>query len=166
MNIGGINLTKDNYFIAMQYYRLILNRTYLIIFTKSSLVGILGNGLVAAENHSDLTTSLSSAILRNIIIRGDLTNPLSYIKDKYIKMVNNFDLEGDLILQANSANFSINYADIKAVRYDPDKKWGMGYYPHDGKIYVKTRKGKTKEFIILGNQSGEFIKNLILSKML
>lgn len=40
----------------------------------------------------------------------------------------------------------------------------MGYYPHDGKVYVKTYDGKKKEFIILGSQSGEEIKNWIEKK--
>lgn len=34
----------------------------------------------------------------------------------------------------------------------------MGSYPHDGKVHVKTQAGKKREFIILGNQSGEAIK--------
>jgi hypothetical protein len=34
----------------------------------------------------------------------------------------------------------------------------MGEYPHDGKVYVTTKDGKRREFIILGNQSGESIK--------
>jgi len=37
----------------------------------------------------------------------------------------------------------------------------MGYYPHDGKVYVTTNNNKKKEFIILGAQSGEAIKNWI-----
>jgi hypothetical protein len=35
----------------------------------------------------------------------------------------------------------------------------MGYYPHDGKVYVRTKDGKNREFIILGSQSGQEIKN-------
>ena len=45
-----------------------------------------------------------------------------------------------------------------------EKKWGMGYYPHDGKVYVKTKNGKKKEFIILGSQSGKEIENWIKKK--
>jgi hypothetical protein len=40
----------------------------------------------------------------------------------------------------------------------------MGYYPHDGKVYIETHDGKKKEFIMLGNQSGQKIANLILIK--
>jgi hypothetical protein len=42
--------------------------------------------------------------------------------------------------------------------------WGMGYCPHDGKVYVDTAEGKTLEFIILGNQNGEAIQKNILSR--
>ncbi len=40
----------------------------------------------------------------------------------------------------------------------------MGYYPHDGKVYIETFDGMKKELIVLGNQSGRKIADLILTK--
>lgn len=144
----------------MQYYRFIWNRTYLVILTDSSLVGLLANGLVSTEGKD----GLANYIVRKLVIRGDLSNPFSYVKSRHIEKVDYFDLEGDQILAQNRANFRIAYDDIASVRYDPKRKWGMGYYPHDGKVHIEVGDKRTKEFIILGSQSGESIKNLILSK--
>jgi len=97
-------------------------------------------------------------------VRGDLQNPYSYVKSKYIDRVKDCDLSDGSILTQNKSNFVINRADIRNAYYDPKKKWGMGYYPHDGKVYIETfGKGK-KELIILGNQSGHKIASLIQTK--
>ncbi len=40
----------------------------------------------------------------------------------------------------------------------------MGYYPHDGRVTIETFENKKREFIILGNQSGQDIANWILTK--
>ena len=45
MKLKDIELTDKNHFIAMEYYYLILNRTFLVIKTKGFLIGIEGNGL-------------------------------------------------------------------------------------------------------------------------
>jgi len=37
----------------------------------------------------------------------------------------------------------------------------MGYYPHDGKVYLKIENKGKREFIILGSQSGEEVKKWI-----
>jgi hypothetical protein len=44
-------------------------------------------------------------------------------------------------------------SDISTVEYNPKKKWGMGYYPHSGRVYIN-KAGRTREFIVLGKQSG------------
>ncbi len=144
------NQANEDYFVAMEYYMLILNRTYLIRITEKSLSGIVVNKLVSAGNPDKSNNPW--------IVKGDLTNPLSYIKEEYI---NNINLDDKTLLKANNTNFIIKRSDIETVWYDASKKWGMGPYPHDGKVYVKTYRGKTREFIILGNQSGQTIANLI-----
>jgi len=37
----------------------------------------------------------------------------------------------------------------------------MGPYPHDGRVTIETYDNNKREFIILGNQSGKSIANLI-----
>ncbi len=156
MKLKDIQLTDSNHFVAMQYYGLILNRTYLVLITNNQLVGIVANGLVSVQK-SDLQASIITGLMS---IDGDLNNPLSYLKDKYLKRVEHLNLLVDDLKKANSANFKINIKDILSVAFDPSKKWGMGYYPHDGKVYVTT-KDKKREFIILGSQSGKKILELI-----
>jgi hypothetical protein len=158
MKLKDIELTDTNNFIAMQYYGLILNRTYLVLITNSQLIGLVANGLVSVQGDAPLTAVITS----QMTVDGDLMNPLSYLKEKYLKRVDDIDLLSGNILNAHKANFKIEIQDISSVKFDPSKKWGMGYYPHDGKIYVTT-KDKKREFIILGGQSGKKISELIIN---
>ena len=153
MKISEFEFTSDNHFIAMEYYWLILNRTFLVLILDSELIGIKVHGLIGVESNDDLVNLLPLAV------DGDLQNPYSYISAKYIDRINDIDLRSNDFLKANSSNFILNRLDIIEATYDKSKKWGMGNYPHDGKIYVRTRDDKKREFIILGSQSGERIAN-------
>ena len=159
MKFKDFELNDNNHFVAMQYYGLILNRTFLVLLTSDLLIAIKVNGLVSVESGGNLIAKELSATMT---IKGDLQNPYSYVKSKNIDKVQDYDLLDGSILTQNKSNFVINRADIKNAYYDPKKKWGMGYYPHDGKVYIKTNDGKKKEFIIMGNQSGQKIASLIL----
>ncbi len=145
----------------MQYYGLILNRTFLVLLTDELLIGIKVNGLISVESGGSV---IAKELAATMTVRGDLQNPYSYIKSKYIERVNECELLSETISVHNKANFVIRRADIKYAYYDPKKKWGMGYYPHDGKVYIETVDGRKREFIILGNQSGHKIASLILAK--
>ena len=160
MKFKDFELTADNHFIAMQYYGLILNKTLLVLLTKDLLIGIKVNGLVSVESGRNI---IAKELAGTMAIKWDLQNTYSYVKSKFIDRVNDYDLFDGSILTQNSSNFVINRSDIKSAFYDPKKKWGMGYYPHDGKVYVETHDGRKKEFIIMGNQSGEKIATLIMT---
>jgi len=136
MKLNSIQLKDDNHFIAMQYYGLILNRTYLILITESHIIGIVGNGLISVQGGGN---PLTSVITGNMAIHEDLMNPLSYLKDKYLERVNDLNLLKENITKIHYANFRIKLSEITEVNYDPSKKWGMSYYPHDGKVYIKTK---------------------------
>lgn len=161
MKFKDFELNGVNHFVAMQYYGLILNRTFLVLLTKDFLIGIKVNGLIGVESGGSILTKEFS---KTMAVKGDLQDPYSYIKSKYIDKVQNLDLLDGSILTQGKSNFLIQRADITNAYYDPKKKWGMGYYPHDGKVYIVTNDGKKKELIILGNQSGHQIANLILTK--
>jgi hypothetical protein len=161
MTLKEFELNEFNHFIAMEYYLLILNRTYLILLTEGSLIGIKANGLVSVEGGKHI---VSKNVSDSLAIKGNLQNPYSYIKEKYIREAENDNLFDGSILRKNKSNFIIKRAHIKNVSYDQRKKWGMGYYPHDGKVYIETDNSKRREFIILGNQSGQKIANLIATK--
>jgi hypothetical protein len=149
MKIEEFKFAPDNHFIAMEYYRLILNRTFLVLIARNHLIGIKVHGLVGVESYS------LDGLLLPLHVDGDLLNPYSYMNPKYLKRIQNVDLLSESFLKISSANFIIKRSDIASVKYDPGKKWGMGYYPHDGKVYVTNNKnGDEREFIILGTQSG------------
>jgi len=161
MKFKDFELKDNNHFVAMQYYGLILNRTFLVLLTDNLVIGIKVNGLVSVESGGNVITK---ELANTMAIKGDLQNPYSYVKSKYIDGVQNCELSDASILKQNKSNFVIPRTDITNVYYDAKKKWGMGYYPHDGKVYIVTSDGKKKELIILGNQSGHKIANLILTK--
>jgi hypothetical protein len=158
MLLKDFGLDEGNHFVAMEYHTLILNRTYLAIITKDFLLGLKVNDIVSVEGgHNPLT----HAITTSLAVRGDLNNPFSYVKNKYLQPLLSEDINLDFIVQKDKANFKIYKRDITDVTYDSRKKWGMGNYPHDGKVYVKTADNKKKEFIILGNQPGAAIAEWI-----
>ncbi len=153
-------LKKGNHFIAMEYYNLIMNRTFLVLILDEYLIGLKVNGLVSVEGGGD---PLIESISKKMAIQDDLDNPYSYIKSSYLRKIENLNIYGEEILKAEKSNFKIHYSQIDRVSFDKTKKWGMGYYPHDGKVYVKWENRNTKEFIILGSQSGEEIKNWMIT---
>jgi hypothetical protein len=153
MRVSEFEFTSDNHFVAMEYYWLILNRTFLILITDKELIGIKVHGPIGVESSDALVNLLP------LTVDGDLQNPYSYINAKYIDKIKDIDLKSNDFFRANGSNFRISKPDIIETSYDKSKKWGMGYYPHGGKVYVRTRDDKKREFIILGSQSGQEIKN-------
>lgn len=137
----------------MQYYALMLNRTYLVLLNENYLIGLVANGLVSVKGGKD---PLTYFITSKMSVDGSLDNPLSYLNGTYLGRYSDKDLLSNNIVHAHRANFRIKLNEIASVRYDPRKKWGMGYYPHDGKVLLETN-GNKKEFIILGDQSGQGI---------
>jgi len=161
MTLKDFELTDENHFVAMEYHTLILNRTFLILLTNDYLIGLQGNGVVSVEGGHNL---FAREISKAMSIRGDLNNPYSYLKGKYIRSIENENLFDGSVTRKNKTNFVIDKKDISNAIYDEKKKWGMGPYPHDGKVYIETKDGKKREFIILGDQSGHKIANRILVK--
>lgn len=146
---------QGKYFIAMEYYRLILNRTFLILITQEDLIGLKINGMISAEHPSSIITN---TVLSDMIIDSDRTKAWSYAKSQYLDALKGLDINKSKILQQPSPNFKISRQKIERVNHDTTKKWGMGNYPHDGKIHLFTQDGQKRAFIILGNQSGKAIR--------
>ncbi|TDW97190.1 hypothetical protein [Dinghuibacter silviterrae] len=158
MRLKDFPLKEGNHFVAMEYYALILNRTFLVLLTKDYLVGIKVHGLISAPGGSD---ELTKAITALLAVHGNLTDPSSYIKTKYLDAIKEVDLLDGSIIAKNRSNFLIPRGDVTNAWYNPRPKWGMGPYPHDGRVYIETAGRKKREFIILGNQSGKRIAERI-----
>ena len=54
MKFRDFEFKSDNHFFAMQYYGLVLNRTFLVIMTSDLLIGIKVNGLVSVESGGNI----------------------------------------------------------------------------------------------------------------
>ncbi|WP_210521680.1 hypothetical protein [Hymenobacter terricola] len=154
-------LQEGNHFMAVEYYALMLNRTFLVLVTPTHLVGVKVNGLLSAEGGRDPFTR---AITRVMAVQ-DKNNPYAYGREKYLKEVDELDLYGAEILGKSGGNFRLAYGDIASVTHDPRSKWGMGPYPHDGKVYVTTKTGQKKELIPIGQQDGAAIAQAIQQKL-
>jgi hypothetical protein len=124
----------------MEYYALILNRTYLVRVGDGQIAGSVCRGLTAVEGGGD---RLTREITARLAVQGELNDPASYV-------------DAATLSKSHRANFAITLSDVQSVAYDPRKKWGMGYYPHDGRVTVATTRVR-REFIILGGQSGREI---------
>ncbi len=161
MRLKDFKLQKGNHFIAMEYYGLILNRTFLIILYSDSLIALKVNGIVSVQTHGD---PITNTLTGTMAINGDLNNPYSYIKSKYLRKLEAFDITGQEILNVSKSNFKISKADIHKVRQTNKKKWGMGPYIHDGRVFIKTKDQGEREFIILGNQSSKDIAGWLIEK--
>lgn len=121
----------------MEYYALILNRTFVITIDGECLRGVKCRGLTSIDSGGD---ALARALTSKLAVHGDLDDPRSYIDEH-------------LLCSSSAANFTVLLSDISTVEYNPKKKWGMGYYPHSSRVYISTA-DRTREFIILGKQSG------------
>lgn len=125
-------------FVGMEYYALLLNRTFVLSIDDAHLRGVRCRGLTSTAGGRD---ALARFINRRLAVTGDLDDPSSYIGERR---------------RPHRADFGIPLHAITAVVHDPRPKWGMGYYPHDGRVLVYTATG-TREFIVLGRQSGRAI---------
>jgi hypothetical protein len=165
MTIQDYLQDKVKYFIAMEYYALILNRTFVVMIDTNFIVGIKINGVIASKGSPDFLTGIeitSSALKAlDMIVEGDLGNPHHYWKYPLPEELRNEEISSDKVLANNKSNFRIAKNEIQQTYYDPKKKWGMGEYKHDGKVYVVTKDNKRREFIVLGNQSGKLIADLL-----
>lgn len=120
----------------MEYYAAILNRTFLITIDDKWLTAVKCRGLTSVASG----VGLARALTATLALEGNLNDPNSYVDERVLS-------------KSGSVNFAVLLTDIRAIEYDPNKKWGVSYYPHDGRIYI-TIGNRRREFIVLGQQSG------------
>lgn len=120
MKLREFELAEGNHFVAMEYYNLILNRTFLVLITEEHLIGLKVNGMISVETKVD---PIADAFTRNMIVKGDLENPYSYMKGKFLEKLKDKNIFSDHILGVDSSNFKISRRKIASVRYDKRKKW-------------------------------------------
>jgi hypothetical protein len=130
------------WFPAMQYYALMLNRTYKVFIADGMLCGAVVRGLVASP--PETTTEMNEAEY--------------WVNTLAATLYERLDVTSKTFLTMSMTNFQIAGADISRVDYDPSPKWGMGNVSHSGKIKVRLKNGKTRELVLLGQQNGDELR--------
>jgi Zn-dependent protease with chaperone function len=128
-------------FAAMEYYGLILNRSFLVYVCSEGLYGMKFRGLVTSNETRYFDPAL------------DLLDDPWFMPgtDAFQKA-----------MKESRASFFIRRAEIADVEFDSSPKWGMGRIPHAGKLKIRLRSGKRREFILLGEAYGDGIQRFIL----
>lgn len=128
-------------FVAMEYYALILNRTFVVFIAPDALYGWKARGII--------------------------TNLRPMYFQEYAQILNDRALmcNRDAIqkLAALKGGFVIPRSQILNVELIRRNKWGMGGIPQSGLIHIRLASGITREFILLGNVEAELIQQEILS---
>ncbi len=133
----------------MQYYALILNRTYRVYITKRMLCGGKVAGLVASPRRST----------------DAMQNPNYWSRSRIDHAYERMDKSSKDFLEYDRANFQIKWPEIERVTFDPSDKWGMGNVPHSGKLLIHLKAGDARELVLLGRQDGEHLKAQIEKAM-
>jgi hypothetical protein len=130
-------------FVAMEYYRLIWNRTFVVFVSDEGIFGWKASGVVT-----------------NI-------NPTYYEPLVHMLADSEFlrDIESARKLAALRGGFYIPYSGITSVQSSNKQKWGMGGVVHNGRVTVSTTAGRTREFILLGSYDPDTIRDSILAGM-
>jgi hypothetical protein len=123
-------------FVAMQYYAVILNRTYKVFVTDNYVYGIVVGGLVSAQMGK---------------VGAEYQNPEFYVDKKRESQQLQVNLESNDFPQKGSVNFKIAKKDILRVDFKP-KKFGMANIPYSGRIILVQKHGSKTELILLGRQ--------------
>lgn len=133
---------STSWFVAMEYYALILNRTYKVFVTDRMLCGAKVRGLVSNP----------------MMISPQMFDQAYWADTQSAKIYDRMDVASTIFLQANSVNFQIGWKQIAEIEYLAKRKWGMGNVPHSGRIILHLRSNRQRELILLGKQNGPALK--------
>jgi hypothetical protein len=126
----------------MEYFALILNRSFLVFITDVGLQGWKFSGPVTARVPS-------------------FYEPIEELLDAP-DMTPGSDAFNDLM---HEGTFVIPYSEVSCVSFVAKKKWGMGPIPHTGILPIELTGGRKREFILLGSAFGDRIRDSILARL-
>jgi hypothetical protein len=131
-------------FVAMEYYALVLNRSFLVFITDEGLQGWRFHGPVSSME------PLFYQPAEDLLDDPGLF-PGSPAFDE---------------LMRQRATFLAPYAKIKSVELIEKQKWGMGPIPHAGRLKLQLfGLPSTREFILLGQPRAHLIRDMISSRI-
>ena len=128
---SDVTQTPLSGFVAMEYYGLILNRTFIVFIGPEGLYGYKVRGLVQGFT------------------------PFYYLP--FVDQVEDLKQKPNEVkkLSALDGGFFISRADILSSDIIHKQKWGMWGFPQSGRIRVHLMSGRTREFILLGKTDGD-----------
>lgn len=129
-------------FVAMEYYALILNRTYIVFISPEGLYGWKAEGAV------DCSRALYFAPYEEMLKAPELMTDPEAVRE----------------LSKLKGGFFIARNEIAAVEPVYKQKWGMGPIPHSGRIKVRTVSGRSREFVLLGSVDPDAIQQNIMGE--
>jgi hypothetical protein len=135
-------LTEVRGFLAMEYWALVLNRSYIVFIAADGLYGYKFSGPVDNSNPKFFEPY------------GDLLDDPNYL--------------GSVIslreMAKGPGNFFIPSSEISGVEMSYKPKWGMSNIRHSGRVTVESINGG-REFILLGSVDAQKIQNVIVDRM-
>jgi len=131
-------------FVAMEYFALILNRSFLIFITAEGL---------RVWNFHGMVSSLQPLFYESVealLDDPDMTAGSQAFEE----------------LMQRRHTFSVRYSEIRSVEFVDRQKWGMGSIPHSGRLLVEfSARRRKREFILLGSAHGQLIRDMIASRI-
>ena len=122
-------------FVAMQYYWVMLNRTFEVFVTDTKICAARVGGLIASPTFVD----------------EKYKEPRFYVRPRLRARYDGVDPDSSEFLAIDSANFQISRAEIGDIELHKTK-WGMGAVPYSGRIVMSLRDGGKKELVLVGTQ--------------
>jgi hypothetical protein len=131
-------------FVAMEYYAVVLNRSFLVFITEDGLRGWRFHGFVSSME------PLFYKPAEDLLNDPELS-PGSPAFDE---------------LMQHRHTFFVPYAKIISVELIEKQKWGMGPIPHAGRLKLHLLGfPSTREFILLGQPHAHLIRDMLLSRV-
>ena len=130
-------------FVAMEYFALIMNRSFLVFITNDGLRGWKFSGPVGAG-------------------ATEFYQPIEALLDDP-EMAPDSPAFNDLM--NGPSTFLIPYSAIKSVDFIAKRKWGMGPIRHAGILTLGLAESQKREFILLGAADGDAVRGSILAKL-
>ena len=129
-----------NGFVAMEFFWIILNRTYVVFIADEGLYGWRA--------------------------RGPVTNINLNFFQRFQEMVDDPNFMRDMgaiqKLSRLRGGFLIDRSAISSVEVNDRPKWATGGIPESGRIVVRLNSNKTREFILLGSVYPDGIRDKIV----
>jgi hypothetical protein len=142
--------TREVKFLAMEYFFLILNRTFEITINENGMHGAVVNQIMSSVNPKIISATQTGSAY-DLVSKANVERSQKHVAGS------------EEFLKLSSSNFSYAKDSISRISYNPKSKWGMGPVPHTGKLYVTFIPNTKREFIVLGKPNIlELINNIEL----